>query len=357
MTILLALLAATSQVDQARIDEAIRKGVDYLKTADSPGHLMIAHADELILYTFVVAGVPPGDARFQKLLQRVLGEEPTHTYRVVLQAMLLEELDRVKYQERIALCAQFLVDNQCLNGQWSYGEPTKTVRDTGVASGGAARGLRRIVIRPQRSGPPEGDNSNSQYAALGLRACHDAGIVLPESTIHRADRWWTSTIQGDRKAGRGAIASGGDTPQGWGYRKGEDPYNAMSAGGVGCLVIYDYLQKRDWKKNPQARNGMAWLASNYWLSGPPPGATPFWYYYYLYGVERVGMLFGTPVLGTKDWYFDGAAWLLAQQAADGSWDQNRLYANPSTRPYDTCFAILFLKKATRALTASTDLKR
>ncbi len=357
MTALLALLLA-AQLDQPRIDEAIRKGVEFLKTADSPGAFEIVHADELILYTFVVAGVPTSDARFQKLLQRVLTDEPAHTYRVALQAMLLEELDRVKYQDRIAHCAQVLVDNQCLNGQWSYGEPSKPLRDTSVASGGGGPGkLRRISIRAQRSGPPEGDNSNSQYAALGLRACHDAGIAIPESTIARAARWWTSTIQGDKKLGRGAIASGGDTPQGWGYKRNEDPYNSMTAGAVGCLVIYDHLQKRDGRKNPQVRNGMAWLASSSWLSGPPPGVTPFWYYYYLYAIERVGMLFGTPVIGTKDWYFDGATWLLAQQAADGSWDQNRLYPNPSTRTFDTCFAVLFLKKATKGLTASRDFKR
>lgn len=352
MTILLALLL---QVDQARIDDAIRKGVAFLRTAASPGHNQIAHADELILYTFVTAGVPATDERFQKLLQRVLAEEPTHTYRVVLQAMLLEELDKVKYQERIAHCAQFLVDNQCQNGQWSYGEPTRMPRDNSVASGGAGKGLRRITVRAQRSGPPEGDNSNSQYAALGLRACHDAGIVIPESTLSRANRWWTSTILGDKKNGRNAIASGVESPpQGWGYTKGEDPYNAMTAGGVGCLVIYDYLQKRDWKKNAKTRSGLAWMASNYWLSGPPAGATPYWYYYYLYGVERAGMLFDTPVIGTKDWYFDGARWLLEQQGPNGAWDQNKLYGNPSNTTFDTCFAVLFLKKATKGLVASQD---
>ena len=36
--------------------------------------------------------------------------------------MSLESYDRKKYQYRIAQCAQFLVDNQCKNGQWDYGE-------------------------------------------------------------------------------------------------------------------------------------------------------------------------------------------------------------------------------------------
>ena len=120
-------------VDQKSVDDAIARGLTYLKTAESHGHYQIAHCDELLLYTFVVAGVPRTDERFQKLLQRVLSEEPTHTYRVSLQAMLLEELDRAKYQDRIALCAQFLVDNQCQNGQWSY-MARSAVRSSGCST-------------------------------------------------------------------------------------------------------------------------------------------------------------------------------------------------------------------------------
>ena len=282
LTAALALLLPLSfpaqvQVDQKSVDEAIARGIVFLKTAESHGHNQIPHCDELILYTFIVSGVPATDERFQKLLQRVLTEEPTFTYRVTLQAMLLEELDRVKYQDRIALCAQFLVDNQCVNGQWSYGEKTTLGKDDSVASTGgktqpreisAGKGkpqvLRRITIRPQRSGPADGDNSNSQYAALGLRACHDAGILLPESMLNRAERWWRTTMVADKKLEKNAVASGGGgDSKGWGYKKGEDPYNTMTAGGAGCLVIYDYLLKRDWKKNPSTKSALAWLESSY----------------------------------------------------------------------------------------------
>lgn len=359
-----ALLLGQVQVDQKSIDEAIAKGIASLKTAESPGHYQIAHCDELILYTFITAGVPATDDRFQKLLQRVLTDEPTHTYRVSLQAMLLEELDRVKYQDRIALCAQFLVDNQCQNGQWSYGEPTKMGKDDSVASGGRAGTSaiavgkpavqKRITIRAQRTGPADGDNSNTQYAALGLRACADAGIILPESVLTRGERWWRTTILGSKKAGGNAVASGGEEVQGWGYKKGDDPYNTMTAGGAGCLVIYDYLLHRDWKKNPKTKAAINYLAGSYWLSGPPQGLTPYWYYYYLYAIERVGMLYDTALLGQKDWYLDGARWLLQQQDANGSWDGNKLFSNPSNKTFDTCFAILFLKKATKGLTVSKD---
>src|SRR5206468_974129 len=151
-----------------------------------------------------------------------------------------------------------------------------------ISSGAAKPAVqRRITIRPQRTGPADGDNSNSQYAALGLRACHDAGILLPESTLTRGERWWRTTIMAGKKPEKNAVASGGEGPEGYGYRKSEDPYNAMTTGGAACLVIYDYLLKRDWKKNPNTRSALAWMAAHYWLSGPPPDLRPFWHYYYL----------------------------------------------------------------------------
>src|SRR6185295_10543905 len=79
---------ATGQ-EQSKIDQAIHRGIEYLKTAGSPGHehSKATHSDELILYTFVVAGVPETNPRFKALLERVLTDEPHQTYKVALQAM------------------------------------------------------------------------------------------------------------------------------------------------------------------------------------------------------------------------------------------------------------------------------
>ena len=54
----------------------------------------------------------------------MLVEPLKSTYRVSLQAMILEEIHRVRYQKQLFKCAQFLIDNECKNGQWSYGEAT-----------------------------------------------------------------------------------------------------------------------------------------------------------------------------------------------------------------------------------------
>ena len=76
-----------------------------------------------------------------------MDEPMKNTYRVSLQAMILEEVQRVKYRKQIFKCAQLLVDNQCKNGQWAYGEPTtypvppadEVASDGGVRSFGTPR--------------------------------------------------------------------------------------------------------------------------------------------------------------------------------------------------------------------------
>jgi hypothetical protein len=65
--------------------------------------------------------------------------------------------------------------------------------------------------------------------------------------------------------------------------------------------------------------------------------------YYLDAVERLGILTGTEKIGNREWYPEGSKMLLETQRPDGSWKLGEnLY-------YDTCFAILFLRRATAPL--------
>jgi hypothetical protein len=362
--------AKKPKVDQAKVDGAIQKGVGYLKgQLGKYGTLNKRRTDELILWTFVHAGVAEGDPDFQNLLKTVVESPLEWTYNVSLQAMILEELDRVKWQGRIAQCAQFLVDNQCRNGQWSYGEPTPAVKDvpTGrpvrdVASAGGRpkppgaprtkpRVVRKIPVQKTRDASrPTGDNSNSQYAALGLRACHDAGIVLPPEVVQLAEKWWRESANEEEKGGYGVC--------GWGYlRKGDASYGSMTAGAVGGLLICDYIQARPWMKDKEIVAGLEWLGRNFTVTENPAiqaddGGQGGWHYYYLYALERAGIFFGTDVMGGRDWYAEGAKYLLPAQQADGSWKSK----GADHAIWDTCFAVLFLRRATRPLidVASTD---
>ena len=114
-------------LSQKEIDKAVARGLDYLKQRPRPhGHRGFKDSDELIMLTCVHGGMSHKNPFFTEMLERKLASKLEKTYKVALLAMTLEELERVKYQLRIAECGQFLIDNQAANGQWSYGRPTDT---------------------------------------------------------------------------------------------------------------------------------------------------------------------------------------------------------------------------------------
>ena len=389
MNVVLAILLATcTQVDQNRVDEAVKKGIAFLKKAPTPevGFAGVKDSFEIVLLTFVHAGVSESDEKFQEYFKKLMERPLETTYAAVLQAMILEEMDRVKYQSRIVQSAQFLVDNQCANGQWSYGDPTPHAKELppikDIASGGAKPrdGARefgtpgkkekpkvrvKIPVKKMKEGPAKGDNSNSQYAALGLRACFDSGVVLPPDVIALARKWWIES-QHD-SAGEKGVATGGDIsgpPRGWCYNrtdvcaKTHRPYAAMTAGAVGAMTIYDFMLDIDRKKDPTIRSGLAWLNAH-WSVTDNPGPAEFVndskaeHYYYLYALERAGMLLDMPTIGNHDWYLEGAKAILDAQKESGAWAAG---GGRSNATWDTCYAILFLKKATHRLVASEDRK-
>jgi hypothetical protein len=369
-------------VDQKKVDLAIKKGVQYLVgqvgkmgTAFAKEPSRECQQDALVLWTFAHTDVSESSTVFRYLFKTVTEAEIRRTYEASLQAMILEELDRVRYQGRIIQCAQFLLDNQCPNGQWSYGEPVAPSRDVPTSllgplpvptasrpSGGPSGKerqkplvTRKLKLQPRRTGPAEGDNSNSQYAALGIRACSDAGIAFPDDTLERARKWFKgSQHAAEGAAGSGGVATGPEPSApaaGWCYDskyKGHGAYGSMTAGAVGAIAIYDTLLGEDWRKDPAVASGLSWLAKHFSVSGNPgppseewaKGDTHWCHFYYLYALERAGVLCRTDWMGRHAWYAEGANVLIGSQGRDGAWNES---------PTDTCFALLFLRRATRPL--------
>jgi hypothetical protein len=397
-----AVLAATAQdarkagskVDQAKVDEAIRKGADYLSGTESPGWALVGvrNCDELLLLTLLHAGFPESHPKIQALLKAVLEAPLENVYKVATQAMALEDLDRVTYQARIWQCAQYLVDSQCANGQWSYGErleigappeggaavstggPKGGARDFGSPDGAVPRSKpriqRKIPVRKTRDGKEDmRNNSTSQYAALGLRACHDAGILLPREMIERAVKWWRDSQLPESRGAAVATGSGGPG-RGWTYgwngaKETPEPTFGMTVGAVGSLVIYHYILGTDWKKDPLSVSGLNWVTSHFIVTENGGmeqmkqvfswGGPKYGHFYALYALERLGVYCGTETFGPNRWYAEGARVILDAQRPDGSWNPSvYLNENVPVPAWDACFAILFLKRATRPLVASTD---
>ena len=85
------------------------------------------------------------------------------------------------------------------------------------------------------------------------------------------------------------------------------------------------------------KNGVAWIARNFTVDKNP--GSDGWYLYYIYAMERAGIITTLDKFGAHDWYRAGANHLISIQEENGNWGGIQ----------DTCFAILFLKRATPSL--------
>jgi hypothetical protein len=137
--------------------------------------------------------------------------------------------------------------------------------------------------------------------------------------------------------------------RGWAYLpSGTQPFcGSMTTSGVAAMVICkDALEMTGHYKQVQTkadqaiRDGCAWLAHNFTVTGNPGHGA--WHYYYLYGLERSGVLALVREFGKHNWYEEGVRFLLGAQQGSGSWPGTGNCSDLS----NTCFALLFLKRAT-----------
>jgi hypothetical protein len=227
------------------------------------------------------------------------------------------------------------------------------------------------------------DNSNAQYSLLALKAARRCGVeVRPEVFWKGAEYFLDCQERKGPEAGRYENAGvdedgygsgkprvvGKDFSRGWGYVQGAPATGSMTAGGISSLVICrsellkvaSFAKKLEPQVQKGIRDGIAWLGVNFSVtSNPGPAQAPaikeLWHHYYLYGLERAGVMAGVPWMGPHDWYGEGVHHLLDGQRDNGSWHSSSIggammpeMAMPGAAGnfLDTCFALLFLKRAT-----------
>jgi hypothetical protein len=104
-------------------------------------------------------------------------------------------------------------------------------------------------------------------------------------------------------------------------------------------------------------SGRTWLDEHY-TPEDNYGGSKSWHYYALYGVERVATLLDLDQIGNRDWYSEGARWLLKNQSDDGAFGCAKPFGagnfHGAQEESDTCFAILFLRRATRPTIATSN---
>ena len=207
-----------------------------------------------------------------------------------------------------------------------------------VEKGGVTRSKIKVTTTAKFPRALHGDNSNSQYAALGLYACWQAGFEFDKKFLTRAINWWEGSQRGDGSwnycdKGRNEPAMAG--------------FGAMTAGGGSSLIMLRKVRGGSGRSST-AKKAMAWLGAKFSVSEHPaaPQDRQRFHYYYLYALERLGDLSKTKKMGRYNWYDEGARWLLANQHQSGMWQGTQR----GREIPETCFAILFLERAMKVAT-------
>lgn len=181
------------------------------------------------------------------------------------------------------------------------------------------------------------DLSNTQYAALGLRAAVSLGVKIPS-------RRWVALARGT--LGMRQYRSG------FGYRPGgKDPTPSMTVAGIAVLQIcYQHLNhiSKTRQRIPGAlRQAWEYVDKNRRTIGAGPDSMRNFYYHY--GIERAAILSDKEKIGEVDWYAAGARMLLKHQIPGGSWGLQVSGRPRSKGPVkgdviNTSFAVLFLRR-------------
>lgn len=319
---LVVLLAISRPVPAAaqtpdQVNRAIDRAVDFLKSrqlADGTWEEFPSRhggVTALVTLALLSCDVPASNPKIQQAVEKLRILPPKDTYVVSLQTMVLAEVAPRRDFAVIRNNARWLMRTRLGHGNWTYG----------------------VLERGQ------GDNSNTQFALLGLRAAADAGVDVPDRFWEECRAYW---VKGQSNVGS------------WGYPV-QGSTGSMTVGGISSLIIAGRSLRTvrpgvvDGKNvpcngprdDPPLQAALRWIGRNFSVATNPAG-NDIWLYYYLYGLERAGRLSGQRFLGEHDWYRRGARFLVERQAADGSWNAGGV--DQGFKVINTALALLFLSK-------------
>ena len=299
------------------------------------------------------AGVRADDPAIVRAFGQLRAWKPNHTYTCAVLLMALEaryfpggHLDRSASVDRPKLAKKLIpkADRAWIDSlaKWL------------AAQQGAGFDKKASALNPVWRYPAGGyDLSNTQYALLGLSAAsrcgYDTKLVFlkalrfllgaqeKEGVEVEVSRYFRSGTSLRRRTERAQA-------RGFSYVLQGRPTAAMTSAGLCTIVLCASALQRNVKFNTtyktrsrhSIRDALAWLEEYYDVEENvfQPNA---WWTYYLFNLERVGVLLDQRYIGTRDWYRDGALRLMAAQVESGR------FGGGIT---DTCFALLFLKRAT-----------
>jgi RNA polymerase sigma factor (sigma-70 family) len=283
-----------------KVREAQDKGIEYLKNQqkdqgggiwnwenDQLATVQAGGSSALALLALLESGVKADDAVVARGLKFLRTLPPKHTYVVGLQTQVFCKANQKGDAPLIKRNVKWLEGAATRNAQgemlgWSY-----------TAAGG-----------------DRADNSNNRYALAGLYAAHKAGFGPAN-----ADFW---------KQVRELYVRTQTADGGWTYANapGSRPTHTMTGSGIVCLLqAKDAAGKGDKETDTAITKGLAWIDQHLVFQSPPH---TFYNFDVIAAVGRTSerKQFGAGA-AKREWYREGAEWLLKNQKAGGEWQINQ----------------------------------
>jgi hypothetical protein len=351
-----------------QVREAIDRGVVHLKkrveNAKFGASIDNKHPDEQATGVMALTGlalleakVPPDDPAVKQVLNHVRNNTKTLKFNYSQAACLfflnrLDEAQPLSHSDRqlVRTLALRMIGGQKPDNRWFY-------TNNPITANQEQQLLDRLDANDYRPGSMafgNGDNSQTQFAILALWGCRKHDLPVRPALLAAASRF--NQMQN---------ADGS-----WGYSGADQMFNdSNTCAGLIALAMDKTLREdkkfqskrgvdipADPKADDRVQKGFAHLAKAIGKTKDDPApfdkfpqftggvikARAYGDYYFLWCVERVGVIYDIHEIGGKDWYGWGSDLIVQNQRPDGSWQDKH------GDVCDTCFAILFLTRANLA---------
>jgi hypothetical protein len=407
--VLLIAAPAAPAATPEQIDTAITKGVAALKARFKNGAGGgAANGAEYGIGPTALAGIalleaktPAGDPAVAAIAAAVREQayKERKTYQLALSLLFLDRLESPADVPLIQTLGVRLLAGQTTSGGWTYDcvdavpaadeqrlraglKSTELVAGKEGPRGGAPK-LHPLVQEyfaalwnaRTASRAAGGDNSNTQFAVLAVWAARKHGVPVDPAldlierrfmaTQDQQGGWtYSDSVTGPAATGTPSMTCAGLLGLATAIGRREERRSKAEAPKVETPKSNDPFfnppPRPDGKgaagpkRAPDARDlaagrGFGFLGAV--LNGAARGAGgDVNNFYFLWSLERVGVLYGVDRIGGVDWYAAGSDFIVRAQAADGTW------AGSYGPDVDTSLALLFLCKANLARDLSSRVR-
>jgi beta-lactamase regulating signal transducer with metallopeptidase domain len=310
-----AYLAGTQNQDGSFSEFSDNENATFLgpgsRPQPRPGSNQIVGTTSLAILALLSSGMRPDDPIIGKGVEFLRKSPPParlfFTYQASLEiAALVAAKQGDRDHEQIAALVRALVDSQfktgSRSGMWSYERLNNNMEHA--------------------------DNSNTEFAIMGLSAGEAAGVVVDRAVWVRSADHFVDMQNADG---------------GWGYRNQPSSTGSMTASAIASLEICRWKLAATQHPRLDAceiaiKRGVGWL-DHYFAVGVNPGHGATWVTLYWVQIARAGHLTGTKRFGKHEWFREIATFAMdAQSLHDGSW---RMHWGSSQSQLATSFVLLF----------------